>query len=328
MFFDMKSVFLYGLVAVAYASPIPASSTAENALTKRAAKLSDYLCPDGSTIAKDDIKTALQECRAHDDRTVARSYPKPFGNKSGGGKVFSNIPDGTDLREFPIISGAAYTGGPPGAYRVVTDYKNNRGDFRGVMQHTGATISGAYEACTPVKDKRDNNDDDDDDKDKEDKKDKGDKGDKKGNGDNGDDNDDSGDDELAVRDTSAPSPSSQTNELAARAKKKKVGSATCPDGTTLSKDDVGSAFKQLKDNAVGTYGKYPEVFGNMSGGSQVYPGVTKELLEFPIIPGGTFYGDQSPGKYRVVGGSDGKFQGVMIEGAGGTFQQCTVNADS
>ncbi|GAD97533.1 conserved hypothetical protein [Paecilomyces variotii No. 5] len=320
MFFDMKSAVLYGLVAAAYASPIPGSSAVTDSLIKRA-KLGDFTCPDGSTVQREDVRNALNECREHDDRTVAGSYPKYFGNQSGNQKVFTNIPDGTRLREFPIIANGVYTTGNPGAYRVVTDYKDNRGDFRGVMVHIGPTVGGAYQACTLAKDKREEKRGDDDDTDKEDRKKH--KGGKDGDDDDDDDND-SADDELAVRDTSASS-GSEMNELATRAKKKKIVSATCPDGTTLAKDDVGAAWKELKDNSNGAYGKYPENFGNMSGGSQVYPGVTKQLRSFPIIPGGVFQGNQSPGKYRVVGGEDNKFQGVMIEGAGGTFQQCTLN---
>ncbi|KAI2785642.1 hypothetical protein POX_h09400 [Penicillium oxalicum] len=142
MFFNTKSIVLFGLMALTSASPVAEFS--------KRAKLGDFKCPDGTTISESDIRTAYHECRRVDDRTYGR-YPAYFGNQAGNGKVFSNIPDGTDLREFPIvIGGGPYTGGEPGAYRVVTDYKDNRGDFRGVMQHTGATVGGAYTACEKV----------------------------------------------------------------------------------------------------------------------------------------------------------------------------------
>ncbi|KAJ5475729.1 hypothetical protein N7539_008016 [Penicillium diatomitis] len=139
MFFSTKSIVLYGLIALTSASPVAEFS--------KRAKLGDFLCPDGTLIEEKDVREAYHECRRVDDRTYG-SYPKYFGNQAGTGKVFSNIPDGTDLREFPIVIGGTYNGGQPGAYRVVTDYKDNRGDFRGVMQHTGATVGGAYSACT------------------------------------------------------------------------------------------------------------------------------------------------------------------------------------
>ncbi|KEY80501.1 guanyl specific ribonuclease [Aspergillus fumigatus] len=129
MLFDMKSVVLYGLMALVHASPL-------SDLSKRA-KLGDFQCPDG-TLSEHDIREALHECRRLDDGSIGK-YPAFFRNKSNNQKGFGNIPDGTDLREFPIIVGGVYSGGEPGPYRVVTDYKDNRGDFRGVMQHTGAT---------------------------------------------------------------------------------------------------------------------------------------------------------------------------------------------
>ncbi|KAJ5971424.1 Guanine-specific ribonuclease N1/T1 [Penicillium vulpinum] len=265
MLFDLKSIVLYGLVALAHASPLPE-------LSKRA-KLSDFHCPDGTTLSEHDICEALHECQTHDDGKVGK-YPAHFGNKSNYQKVFNNIPDSTDLREFPIIVVSA---GVPGAYRVVTDYKDNRGDFRGVMQHTGTTVGGAYTACTRVANTK-------------------------------------------------PDPVKEKEENATRAKKKKVGSATCSDGVTLSKDSVGNAFKECKKFDNRGVGGYPHKFGNKSGNGQVFEGVTKDLREYPIIEGGTWTGGV-PGKYRVVTDYKDNFVGVMIEDAGASFSRCTVDDD-
>ncbi|KAL4737897.1 Ribonuclease/ribotoxin [Aspergillus similis] len=312
MFFDMRSVVLYGLMALAHASPLPE-------LSKRA-KLSDFQCPDGTTLSEHDIREALHQCRRLDDGSIGK-YPAFFGNKGQTGKVFSNIPDGTDLREFPIIVDGVYGGGEPGPYRVVTDYKDNRGDFRGVMQHTGATVGGSYTACTRVtnskrelsKDKDDDKDDKKDDKDKDHKKD-----DKKGDN-----------EERSVQATeteTAEESTDHTNDLTTRSKKKKIGSATCTDGVTLSKDAVANAFKECKKSDDYGVGGYPHKFGNMSGNSQVFAGVTKDLREYPIIEGGTWTGGE-PGKYRVVTDYSDNFVGVMIEYAGASFSRCTVNSD-
>lgn len=112
MFFDMKSVALYGLMAVAYASPVPFSSL-ENKLAKRV-KFNDFSCPDGTTIAEHDIRQAFHECRRHDDKTIGK-YPFPFGNKKSVNgqtvRVLTNVPEGTALREFPIVAGGVYEGG-------------------------------------------------------------------------------------------------------------------------------------------------------------------------------------------------------------------------
>jgi hypothetical protein len=102
MLFDMKSLVLYGLMAIAHASPLPA-------LSKRA-KLGDFQCPDGSILSESDVRNAFQECRRLNDGSIGK-YPAYFGNQSNNQKVFGNIPDGTDLREFPIIVGGVYSGG-------------------------------------------------------------------------------------------------------------------------------------------------------------------------------------------------------------------------
>ncbi|RHZ53564.1 putative extracellular guanyl-specific ribonuclease [Aspergillus thermomutatus] len=305
MLFDMKSIVLYGLMAIAHASPLPE-------LSKRA-KLGDFQCPDGTTLSENDIREALHQCRRLDDGSIGK-YPAYFGNQSNNQKVLTNVADGTTLREFPIIVGGVYTGGEPGAYRVVTDYKDNRGDFRGVMQHTGATVGGAYTACTRVTNTKREPGKDKDDKDKHDK----DKGDKKGSN-----------AERSVQETEIAEESTghAINDLTTRSKKKKIGSATCDDGVTLSRDDVVNAFQECKKwNDYGV-GGYPHKFGNKVGNDQqVFAGVTKDLREYPIIQGGTWTGGE-PGKYRVVTDYSDNFVGVMIEYAGGSFTRCTVNSD-
>ncbi|KAL6232200.1 hypothetical protein BDW75DRAFT_232975 [Aspergillus navahoensis] len=306
MFFELKSTVLYGLMALAHASPLPEHS--------KRAKLSDFQCPDGTTLSEHDIREALQQCRRLDDGSIGK-YPAYFGNKSNNQKVFGNIPDDTGLREFPIIVDGVYTGGEPGAYRVVTDYKDNRGDFRGVMQHTGATVGGAYTACTRVTNAKREPGKDKDDKDKHNR----DKDDKKDNN-----------EERSVQVTKTENAEEPTghilSDLTARGKKKKIGSATCSDGVTLSQDDVVNAFKECKKWDDYGVGGYPHKFGNKSGNSQVFESITKELREYPIIQGGTWTGGE-PGKYRVVTDYSDSFVGVVIENAGASFSRCTVNTD-
>ncbi|ETS77089.1 hypothetical protein PFICI_10963 [Pestalotiopsis fici W106-1] len=313
MLFNMRSLALYGLMAISTASPVPSRDDGMNEIVARA-KLGDFLCPDGHTIAESDIRKAFGECRQHNDGTVGK-YPAFFGNKDGDNAVLTNVPAGTDLREFPIVEGGVYTTGTPGPYRVITDYKDNRGDFRGVVQHTGATVAGQYTACTKVTKKMKRGDKDKEDKDKKDKEHK-----KHQVG-----GDDSSSDSTAKRAAVAAGTSSALNDLAARAKKKKVGSADC-NGTTLSKDDVGNAFKKIKELADYGAGGYPHQFGNKSGGSDVFTGVTKDLREYPIIQGGTWTTGE-PGVYRVVADYNNNFVGVMIEGSGSSFTRCTVNSD-
>ncbi|KAJ6155097.1 Guanine-specific ribonuclease N1/T1 [Penicillium chermesinum] len=130
------------------------------------------------------------------------------------------------------------------------------------MQHTGATVGGAYTACTRVTpSKRDlvNREEVKEERSVQ-------------------------EDETEVSEEIPRS----VNDLETRAKKKKIGSATCPDGTTLAKDDVGSAFSELRNSKDYDHGGYPHPFGNQSGGGQVFAGVTKELREYPIVAGETW----------------------------------------
>ena len=178
---------------------------------------------------------------------------------------------------------------------MVTDYKDNRGDFRGVMQHTGATVGGAYTACTRVTNSKrelgkDKADKDKDEKDRDEKdRDEKDKGNKKG------DKKDNGERSVQVTEIeiSEESAGQTLSDLTTRGNKKKIGSATCSDGVTLSKDDVANAFKECKKWDDYGVGGYPHKFGNKSGNSQVFEGVTKDLREYPIIQGGTWTGRSS-----------------------------------
>ncbi|KAF9883315.1 hypothetical protein FE257_003733 [Aspergillus nanangensis] len=318
MLFDIKSIVVYGLMTLAHASPLPE-------LSKRA-KYGDFKCPDGNILSDYDVRAATHQCQKFDDGKLGK-YPASFGNMNNNQKVFNNIPDGTALREFPLLVDDVYNegkllkqaktlknklmiAGPPGPYRIVTDY-NNYGVFRGVMQHTGATVGGAYTACTRLTSTKRDTGEDNGDKEKRDNK----------NGDN---------EERSVQATETEMAEESTghtvSDLTTRSKKKKIGSATCSDGVTLSKDDVANAFKECKKSDDYGVGGYPHKFGNMSGNSQVFDGVTKELREYPILQGATWTGGV-PGQYRVVTDYSNNFLGVMIESAGASFSRCTINAD-
>ncbi|PGH08840.1 hypothetical protein AJ79_05844 [Helicocarpus griseus UAMH5409] len=104
MLFDLKSTIFYGFLVISHASPN--SFLAPGEPSKRAS-LDDFICPDGATISEQDVQAALNECRAHDEKAAGGIYPSPFENNKGNGndKVFSTVPSGTKLREFPIQIG-------------------------------------------------------------------------------------------------------------------------------------------------------------------------------------------------------------------------------
>jgi hypothetical protein len=76
-----------------------------------------------------------------------KEYPDFFGNRSGSGKVFGNIPDSSVLYGQPLTN-PAWTGGQPGKYRVVV---NKNWGYVGVMQHL-SDVSNDFKPCTVVPD--------------------------------------------------------------------------------------------------------------------------------------------------------------------------------
>lgn len=131
MFFNMKSIAIYGLMAIAHASPIPAARSQAGELTSGASdatatsptpaltqglsdldtrtkkkKVGSATCGD-VTLSKDAVGNAFKECKARDEDYTVGNYPHYFGNQSGGGDVFTGVTK--DLREFPIIEGGTYT---------------------------------------------------------------------------------------------------------------------------------------------------------------------------------------------------------------------------
>lgn len=129
MQFDMRNLFLHGLMAVASASPVPQTGSGtdelsniaqENAsasttttpnldtrdLETRAKKKSvtSFNC-NGVILAKDDVGSAVSKMKGAKDRTVG-SYPHEFKN---GENTFAGT--SKKLREFPIIQGGTFNGG-------------------------------------------------------------------------------------------------------------------------------------------------------------------------------------------------------------------------
>lgn len=133
MLFDTKALFLYGLIAVASASPVPqpASGTEELSnfaqevgssagvssattpptldtrdLEARSIKksVSSFEC-NGTILDKEDVGRAVSKMKGAKDRTVG-SYPHVFKN---GEKTFSGT--SKKLREFPIIQRGTFNGG-------------------------------------------------------------------------------------------------------------------------------------------------------------------------------------------------------------------------
>ncbi|KAJ3554608.1 hypothetical protein NP233_g12385 [Leucocoprinus birnbaumii] len=70
-----------------------------------------------------------------------RGYPHRFGNREG---VKLPYCDSKEYVEYPLKQGKAYTGGPPGADRVIYSTKNA---FCGCITHTGATQRNGFVAC-------------------------------------------------------------------------------------------------------------------------------------------------------------------------------------
>lgn len=131
MFFNNKTLFLYGLMTVAFASPVPQavageglSNIAQEVTSSSASittppptldtrdletrtskkKVTSFEC-NGVKLEKNDVGSAVAKMKGVNDRAVG-SYPHVFGN---GEKTFSGV--SKKLREFPIIQGGTYNGG-------------------------------------------------------------------------------------------------------------------------------------------------------------------------------------------------------------------------
>ena len=141
MWSNLKSVFVLGLVAVSYASPIAQPDTnvvegrSPSVLVARA-KVPDTIDCQGQKFSSDDIKAAMKE-----SKTPHGKYPEKFGNKSGSSKVFDNIPDSTQLWEQPLADPTWTGNGSPGKYRVVM---KNDYSYAGVMIESAG---GAFTKC-------------------------------------------------------------------------------------------------------------------------------------------------------------------------------------
>lgn len=131
MLFNNKIFFLYGLMAVAFASPVPQavareglSNIAQEVTSSSASitttpptldtrdletrgskkKVTSFDC-NGVKLEKSDVGSAVAKMKGAKDRTVG-NYPHEFKN---GENTFAGI--SKKLREFPIIQGGTFNGG-------------------------------------------------------------------------------------------------------------------------------------------------------------------------------------------------------------------------
>lgn len=105
MFFNLKSAFLVGLAATAYASPIlPVDPLAPQNIEARSiearAQAKDVDCG-GRQFTAQDIKSTIATSKTAQDKQYKDSsykFPKPYGN----GEKFFNSP--SQLYEYPLMS--------------------------------------------------------------------------------------------------------------------------------------------------------------------------------------------------------------------------------
>lgn len=71
----------------------------------------------------------------------ADAYPHQYHDYEG----FSFGCSGSTYYEYPIVSGSIYTGGSPGADRVIYD---NNGSFCACLTHTGASTTNGFVECS------------------------------------------------------------------------------------------------------------------------------------------------------------------------------------
>ncbi|KAJ2983742.1 hypothetical protein NQ176_g484 [Zarea fungicola] len=150
MLVNLKSAFLFGLVALSQAEPIrrferDTVGSGDLEIRAKGKSVTDFLCPDKKLLTKNDVGNALVKGRdlENQKKKVGGKYPGFFGNEGNGGSIFGAS---AELREFPIIPNSVYNGGNPDKYRVVFKAGGKK-DFVGVMVHGAAN---SFQRCDPA----------------------------------------------------------------------------------------------------------------------------------------------------------------------------------
>ncbi|EKJ76954.1 hypothetical protein FPSE_02829 [Fusarium pseudograminearum CS3096] len=128
MLFLKSIVSLGALVGVAVASPIESRQSATR-------------CGSTSYSAAQVKAAANAACQYYqnDDTAGSSTYPHQYNNREG-----FDFPVNGPYQEFPIRTSGVYTGGSPGADRVVI---NTNCQFAGAITHTGASGNN-FVGCT------------------------------------------------------------------------------------------------------------------------------------------------------------------------------------
>ncbi|KAI0888771.1 Ribonuclease/ribotoxin [Annulohypoxylon maeteangense] len=135
MYFNLKSAFLLGLVAVASASP-----TNSEVYARKIDK--DVKCGD-VTIEASQIGAAYSDAIKKADKSVGGKYPEPYLNHEG---LFNKA---QNLREYPLLREGLWNGASntKGKFRVVWQKKTKKVVYKGVMyeKDVGATMTQCVE---------------------------------------------------------------------------------------------------------------------------------------------------------------------------------------
>lgn len=114
MLVNLKSAFLFGLVALSQAEPIrrferDTVGSGDLEIRAKGKSVTDFLCPDKKLLTKNDVGNALVKGRdlENQKKKVGGKYPGFFGNEGNGGSIFGAS---AELREFPIIPNSVYNG--------------------------------------------------------------------------------------------------------------------------------------------------------------------------------------------------------------------------
>ncbi|KAF8920840.1 Ribonuclease/ribotoxin [Mucidula mucida] len=115
------------LAAVSVASPIE--------ITPRGWPLGSVNCG-GAVHSLSAVMSATSSGFAHVGRPIgSNSYPHAFNNFEGL-KMWCPSSEQSSMFEYPILSSGTYSGGSPGADRVIF---SSRGTYCAVVTHTGAS---------------------------------------------------------------------------------------------------------------------------------------------------------------------------------------------
>ncbi|CZT20719.1 related to Guanyl-specific ribonuclease F1 [Ramularia collo-cygni] len=130
------------LAVTSIASPVPVTEVEAVEVNELVARQSATTCGSTSYTASQ-VSAAVSKGYGYyrnNQQVGSNNYPHTYNNYEG-----FNFRVSGPYQEFPLLRSGTYSGGSPGADRVVF---NTAGQYGGAITHTGASSSNAFVGCS------------------------------------------------------------------------------------------------------------------------------------------------------------------------------------